>query len=61
MNRLVWTLLAGVLVLGAYYVHLHRSRDAIVYVMVGVGAGIGCAVAGSFIHDALVAGTRRHG
>jgi hypothetical protein len=61
MNRLLWMLLAAVLLLGAYYVHLHRSRDAIVYVMVGVGAGIGCAVAGSFLRQALVSGTRRHG
>lgn len=48
MDRLAWALLAVVLVLAGRYVLGWVSS-----VMVGVGLGIGCAVAGSLLHDAL--------
>jgi len=56
MNRLIWALIAVVLLLGAVYVRLHRPDDWVAFLMLGVGVGIGCAVAGSLVHDVLADG-----
>ncbi len=53
MDRLAWGLLAVVLVLGGLYALGRLPADWVSYVMVGVGLGIGCAVAGSLLHDVL--------
>ncbi len=53
MNRLIWALIALVLLLGGVYVRLHRPDDWVAFLMLGVGVGIVSAVAGSFVHDVL--------
>lgn len=53
MDRLAWGLLALVLVLAGLYVLGRVPSDWVSYLMMGIGVGIGCAVAGSLLHDAL--------
>lgn len=53
MDRLAWGLLAVVLVLAGLYVLDLVPTDWISYLVMGIGVGIGCAVAGSLLHDAL--------
>ena len=53
MDRLAWGLLAVVLVLAGLYVLELVPADWVSYLIIGVGVGIGCAVAGSLLHDAL--------
>ena len=53
MDRLAWGLLALVLVLAGLYPMGRVPTDWLSYMMMGIGLGIGCAVAGSLLHDAL--------
>ncbi len=59
MARLIWVLLAALLILGGLDV---RSRGLLGVgpdLAVGVGAGISCGLAGSLVHDLLVRPLRR--
>jgi hypothetical protein len=53
VDRLAWGLLAVVLVLAGFYVLELAPAGWVSYLVIGVGVGIGCAVAGSLLHDAL--------
>ena len=51
--RLVWALVALVLGLLGWLMLINSVFGFLGYVVVGIGVGIGCAVVGSFAHDAL--------
>ena len=51
--RLVWTLVAFVLALAGWLMLIQSVAGQAGFVLIGVGLGIGCAVLGSFAHDAL--------
>jgi hypothetical protein len=52
MDRLSWLLLAVVLLLAGFYLHVRLADEALSFLVAGIGAGIGLALLGSIIHDA---------
>jgi hypothetical protein len=57
--RLIWLLLAALLILGGLDVRGRGLFGAGPDLAVGVGAGICCGLAGSLVHDLLVRPVRR--
>lgn len=53
MDRLIWLLLALVLVLAGVYLHVHLAGEWLAFLIGGIGAGVGLALVGSLIHDAF--------
>lgn len=51
--RLIWMLVALVLALAGWLMLVQGLAGQAGFLLVGVGVGIGCAVLGSFAHDAL--------
>jgi len=60
MDRLSWLLLALVLLLAGFYLHLRLAAEALAYLLAGIGAGIGLALLGSVIHDAFAGQRNQH-
>jgi hypothetical protein len=58
VTRWFWALLAAVLVLAGYYLHLRRWIEVVAFLLIGIGGGVACAVVGSLLHDSLIAGQR---
>jgi hypothetical protein len=52
-TRLVWALVALVLVLAGWLMLIEGLLGSIGFVVMGVGLGVGCALLGSLLHDAL--------
>lgn len=53
MTRLAWFLGGAILAIAGYDMALRGILGQGGYLISGVGIGIGCAVAGSLLHDAL--------
>ena len=53
MDRLIWLLLALVLLLAGVYLHVHLAGEGLAFLVAGIGAGIGLALIGSLVHDAF--------
>jgi hypothetical protein len=60
MDRLSWLLLAVVLLLAGFYLHVRLAGEWLAYLLAGIGAGIALALLGSVIHDAFAGQRERH-